>query len=261
MEAINFMRPGFLLLLLVFCSSFIALPTETAWTAESGELKVQPDALDIGTFYSAGQVTISGEVPSGQDVIVEIKGPAADGKFDLKGRVGPFWMTRGNAELDGAPAMYVLLLPGGPDWRRKAASLGLGLDEVKREISIQSDQLPPDDLFDMFVDLKKSEELYAEEDNAVTYAPAENGHRKFKAVYRFPRSTAKGNYQIKATAVANGARGREQSRSFQVDEVGFTRLVDDLATNRRLTYGILAVLIALFAGAVMGLLFKSGGGH
>jgi hypothetical protein len=217
--------------------------------------------MDIGTFYSAGQVTISGEVPSGQDVIVEIKGPASSGKFDLKGRVGPFWMTSGKAELDGAPAMYVLLLPGGPDWRSKAASLGLGLDAVKREISMQSDQLSPDDLFDMFVDLKKSEGLYAEEDNAITYTPAENGHREFKAVYRFPRSTTKGNYLIKATAVANGARSRELSRSFRVEEVGFTRLVDDLATNRRLTYGILAVLIALSAGAIMGVLFKSGGGH
>jgi len=255
------MRRGFLLMLLVFCSGFIALPSETAWTAEPSELKVQPDVLDIGTFYSAGQVTISGEVPSGQDVIVEIKGPAADGKFDLKGRVGPFWMTRGSAELDGAPAMYVLLLPGGTDWRSKAASLGLGLDELKREISIKSDQLPPDDLFKMFVDLKKSEGLYAEEDSAITYAPAENGFREFKAVYSFPRSTAKGNYQIKATAVANGARGREQSSGFQVDEVGFTRLVDDLATNRRLTYGIFAVLIALVTGAVMGVLFKSRGSH
>jgi hypothetical protein len=261
MEAINIMRPGFYLMLLAFCSGLIVLPSETAWTAESSELKVQPDVLDIGTFYSAGQVTISGEVPSGQDVIVEIKGPAASGKFDLKGRVGPFWMTRGKAELDGAPAMYVLLLPGGPDWRSKAASLGIGLDEVKRETSIQSDQMAPDDLFDMFVKLKKSEGLYAEEDNAVTYAPAGNGTREFKAVYSFPRSTAKGNYQIKATTVANGARAREQSVSFQVEEVGFTRLVDDLATNRRLAYGVLAVVIALFTGAVMGVLFKGGGGH
>ena len=113
----------------------------------------------------------------------------------------------------------------------------------------------------MFVKLKKSEGLYAEENNAVTYAPAGNGTREFKAVYSFPRSTAKGNYQIKATAVADGARAREQSRSFQVEEVGFTRLVDDLATNRRLTYGILAVLIALVAGGVMGILFKSRGSH
>jgi len=245
----------------VYLFPFISLLAETAWTADTGELTIQPGVLDIGTFFSEGLVTISGEVPSGQDVIVEIAGPSANGQFDLKGRVGPFWMTRGKAEMDGAPAMYVLLLPGGQDWHRKASSLGLGLERLRRKISIQSSALPPDDLFNMFVDLKKSEGLYAIEDNAITYASAKNGHRQFTTAFRFPRSTATGKYQIKATAVANGARGLEQSCSFLVDEVGFDRLVLDLATNQRLTYGILAVVVALFAGAVMGFLFKSRGSH
>ena len=248
-------------MLLLVCFTFISLLAETAWTADTSELTIQPEVLNIGTFFSAGQVTISGEVLSEQDVIVEIAGPAANGQFDLKGRVGPFWMTRGKAEMDGAPVMYVLLLPGGPDWHRKASTLGLGLERLRRKISIQSTALPPDDLFNMFVDLKKSEGLYAIEDNAITYASPKNGRRRFTTVFRFPRSTATGKYQIKATPVANSARGREQSRSFLVNEVGFNRLIHDLAMNQRLIYGILAVVIALFAGALMSFLFKSRGSH
>jgi hypothetical protein len=224
-------------------------------------LAIQPEVLDIGTFYSGGQVTISGEVPQGQDVVVEIAGPAANGQFDLKGRVGPFWMTNGRAEMDGAPAMYALLLPGGRDWQRKASSLGLGLERLRNKIAIQSATVPPDELFNMFLELKKSEGLYVVEDNAVVYAAANNGLRRFTAVCHFPRSTVAGNYTIKATEIINGAKGMELSRSFTVDEVGFSRLVYDLATNQRLVYGILAVVIALFAGAVMGLLFKGGGSH
>jgi hypothetical protein len=254
------MRHTFFMLLL-FCSSLLPLPAETAWTAESGKLAIQPEVLDIGTFYSGGQVTISGEVPQGQDVVVEIAGPAANGEFDLKGRVGPFWMTNGRAEMDGAPAMYALLLPGGRDWQRKASSLGLGLERLRNKIAIQSATVPPDELFNMFLKLKKSEGLYVVEDNAVAYAAANNGLRRFTAVCHFPRSTVAGNYTIKATEIINGAKGMELSRSFTVDEVGFSRLVYDLATNQRLVYGILAVVIALFAGAVMGLLFKGGGSH
>ena len=113
----------------------------------------------------------------------------------------------------------------------------------------------------MFLELKKSEGLYVVEDNAVAYAAAENGLRRFTAICHFPRSTAAGSYTIKATTIKNGAKGVELSRSFLVDEVGFARLVYDLATNQRLVYGILAVVIALFAGAVMGFLFKGGGRH
>ena len=246
---------------LLFCFGLVALTAGTAWTAESGKLAIQPEVLDIGTFYSGCQVTISGEAPKGEDVVVEVAGPVANGQFDLKGRVGPFWMTNGRAEMDGAPAMYALLLPGGRDWQKKASSLGLGLENLRNKIAIQSATVSPDELFNMFLKLKKSEGLYVVEDNAVAYAAAKNGLRRFTAVCHFPRSTAAGNYTIKATEIINGAKGMERSRSFLVDEVGFSRLVYDLATNQRLVYGIMAVVIALFAGAVMGLLFKGGGRH
>jgi Putative transmembrane protein (Alph_Pro_TM) len=260
MEVIDFMR-HLICVRWLCCSLLVALLAETAWSAESGKLTIQPEVLDIGTFYAGGQVTISGEVPAGQDVIVEIAGPVVNGQFDIKGRVGPFWMTSGKAEMDGAPTMYVLLLPGGRDWHRKAASLGLDLERLKSKIAIQSATVPPEELFSMFLELKKNEGLYVVKDNAVVYTDAKNGPRRFTAICRFPRSTAAGNYTIKATAITDGTKGMELSRSFAVDEVGFARLVYDMATNQRLAYGILAVVIALFAGAAMGLLFKGGGGH
>ncbi|MEJ2727629.1 MAG: TIGR02186 family protein [Deltaproteobacteria bacterium] len=248
-------------MLLLSCSSLVPLLAGTAWTAESGQLSIQPEVLDIGTFYSGGDVTISGEVPKGQDVVVEISGPVVNGEFDLKGRVGPFWMTNGRVEMDGAPSMYALLLPGGREWQKKASSLGLGFEKLRNKIDIQSATVPTGELFNMFLELKKSEGLYIIKDNAVAYAAANNGRRRFKAICRFPRSTAAGNYTIRATTIKSGVKGMVLSRGFQVDEVGFARLVYDLATNQRLTYGILAVVIALVVGAAMGLLFKGGGRH
>jgi uncharacterized protein (TIGR02186 family) len=260
MEVIDPMRRLFFSLILC-CSGFVLLCTAPARAGGDSELVIRPQILDIGTFYSGGDVTVSGEVSNGQDVIVEITGPAANGKFEVKGRVGPFWMTRGKAELDGAPSMYVLLLSGDRQWQQEIESLGLGLENLRKGMSIQAEEKSADELFKMFLELKKSEGLYVEEDNAVTYAPAENGRRRFAATYHFPRSTAAGEYSIKATVVADGAKITELNRTFPVEEVGFTRLVDDLATHRRLAYGILAVVIALFTGAIMGVLFKGGGGH
>ncbi len=244
----------------LFCAILVTFFAETPWAAESDPLQVHPEILDMGTFYSGGQITISGEVPGGQDVIVEVAGPTGNGQFDLKGRLGPFWMTRDRAELDGAPVMYALLLPG-RRWQRKASALGLGLENLRRKISIKSATLAPAKIFNMFLDLKKSEGLYVVLDKAVSYKPAGNSGRRFKAICCLPRSMAPGKYTVRAVGVANGAKGMVQTGSFLVHEVGFARLVDDLATNKRLTYGILAVVIALFAGAVMGFLFRGGGGH
>jgi len=249
-----------LFILWLICACLIPFYASTARTAESDQLTIRPDILDIGTFYSGGRVTITGEIPQGQDVIIEIAGPISNAAFDVKGRVGPFWMTRGKAEVEGAPAMYVLLLPGSEEWREKAAGLGLSLEELGKKITIQSAMMSADELFKMFLKLKENEGLYGVQENAVAYAPAENGGRKFKADYRFPRSTPTGEYTFKATTVSNGMKGMERSHGFEVEEVGFTRLVYDLAMHQRLMYGILAVIIALFAGAAISLLFKGGGG-
>jgi hypothetical protein len=170
-------------------------------------------------------------------------------------------MTQGKAELDGAPAMYALLLPGGPQWLQKASAHGLGLENLKNSVKIQSTSIPADDLLEMFVKLKKDQGLYVEKGNAVTYEAADGGGRRFSAAYRFPRSTSAGRYSINATTFADGVKTRERTTLLTVKEVGFIRLVDNLATNRRLAYGVMAVAIALFTGAVMGLLFKGGGSH
>lgn len=248
-------------LLLLVCVGLALGIASITWAVPSDGLAIQPEILDIGTFYSGGIVKISGVAPSGQDVVIEIIGPAADNQFDIKGKVGPFWMTQDKVEMDGAPAMYVLLLPGGSEWIHKAAAHGIGLENLKSNVEIRSSALPSDKLYDMFLNLKKDLGLYVEQENAVSYEAADDGSRRFSAVYRFPRSTSAGSYSIRATTIADGVRERVQMRPFEVDEVGFIHLVNNLATNRRLAYGILAVVIALFTGAVMGLLFKGGGGH
>lgn len=253
----------YVLFILFICSAFLSLPTQTDLAAQMSDLTIHPAVLNIGTFYSGGKVTVSGRIPNRQDILIEITGPMENDKFDLKGRVGPFWMTRDRVDMDGVPAMYVLLLPEGGQWRQQAADLGLGLVtlESNTQISLQSAKFPPKNLFKMFVDLKKSEGLYLLRDSAIHYSPDDEDYKRFRANFQFPRATTAGVYTIKAYAVSDGAILSEQSRGLMVDEVGLTRLIDYLATHRRLIYGVLAVVIALCAGAAMGILFKGGGSH
>ncbi|MGA8242821.1 MAG: TIGR02186 family protein, partial [Desulfobacterales bacterium] len=163
--------------------------------------------------------------------------------------------------LENAPALYILLLPPGPDWEKKAATLNLGIDNLKQQIGISKSETAPDDIFRMFLKLKRSEKLYSELPGAVSYSAGENGRRRFTAACRLPSSTAVGKYTVKATTIANGDRSAELSRDLTVQEVGFVEMVNRMASKRRLAYGVAAVLIALFSGALMGLLFKSSGRH
>jgi hypothetical protein len=224
-------------------------------------LEISPDVLNVGIFFSGGPVTITGEIPAADDVVVEVIGPQMNSLFDVKGRIGPFWMTREKVDLENAPAVYILLLPSGGGWVQKAAKLNFDINSLKQQIGISRSKTASGDILRMFIKLKRSEELYGELPGAVSYSAGENGRRRFTATCRLPSSTAVGKYTVKATLIAKGERVTELSSDLTVQEVGFVEMVSALASKRRLTYGVLAVLIALFSGALMGLLFKGGGGH
>jgi hypothetical protein len=251
----------FFLAVVLCCAGLAVAPARFVQADASDALSVSPDILHVGMFFSGGEVTISGELPDSSDVVVEILGPQVNSLFDLKGRIGPFWLTREKVDLENAPALYIFLLPPVPGWEQKAAALNLGIDSLKRQIGISRSETDADDIFRMFLKLKRSEKLYDELPGAIHYSAGENGRRQFTATCRLPSSTAVGNYTVKATTIANGKRGAELLRDLTVEEVGFVEMVNRMASNSRLMYGILAVLIALSSGALMGLLFKNSGGH
>lgn len=253
--------PRFALVVLICCAGLGAAPAGFAQTDVPAALKVSPDVLNVGLFFSGGEVAITGEIPVSCDVVVEIIGPQESSWFDVKGRIGPFWLTREKVDLEKAPAFYILLLPPGPDWEKKAAALNLGIDNLKQRIGISRSGTAADDIFRMFLKLKRSEKLYGELPGAVSYSSGENGRRRYTATYRLPSSTPVGKYTVKATAIANGERSTELSCDLTIQEVGFVEMVNRMASNRRLTYGVAAVLIALISGALMGLLFKGSGRH
>jgi len=232
-----------------------------ASAGEPMQLAVSPNVMNVDIFFSGGVVTISGEIPSAEDVVIEVTGPEVNDLYDLKGRIGPFWMTREKVQLKNTPLLYMLLLPQGQGWEKSAATLGFGVDHLKSQVAIGRSDQPAGDLFQMFVSLKSSEGLYGESPGAVLYTPGTLGRRRFTAAYMFPSSTTAGTYAIKATTIANGVCGQELSREVTVREAGFVKMVNDLASNQRLSYGVGAVVIALLAGALTGIIFKRGGSH
>jgi hypothetical protein len=255
------MRRLVLATILCFLAGLGSASSASALSDCPTDLKIQPDVLKVNTFFSGGQVTVTGEIPASDNVVVEVVGSRSNSLFDVKGRIGPFWMTRDKVDLENAPSLYVLMLPSGEDWVKKAAALGLGIENLRGQILVDESETVSEDLFQMFVKMKHSEGLYGEVPGSVVYSPGPNGLKRFAASCRLPSSIKVGRYLVKATSVAGGVRAAERSRELVVQREGFVKLVGDVASNRGLLYGIAAVMIALSAGAIMGLIFKGGGGH
>lgn len=235
----------------------VSLPS----SAQSSTLKINPPHLDIGTFFSGRQMTLSGSIPSNRDLIIEIKGPEEKSVFNMKGRVGPFWMNRGKIELEKAPFLYLLLLPEGKEWQSLLSSFGIGIEQLERTLVVRPDNVSLDVVFPRFVKLKRSEHLYEELSGAIRYSQSIEGMKHFGAKFFLPSTTLPGEYRIMTRTLHNGKVEEATLQKLTVREVGFIKAVHELAYDRGLLYGILCVLIALFVGAVIGFFFRGGGAH
>ncbi len=260
MEVTNAMRYRIFIIFLLLATGLMQVSGHAA--QETNRLVVSPNMIEVNSFFSGNELMISGDIKADNDVIIEITGKDGTNNFELKGRVGPFWMTTGKIELKNIPSLYIVLLPQGKDWLQKADAMGLGMDQIRKRMVTSGSDKVPENIFSMFKKLKKHEELYDEIIGAVSYSKAENGVKHFVGKCRVPSSIALGSYLVKASIISGGAPTQELDSQLIVQEVGFVKFVNTLASDRRITYGVSAVIIALAAGLLMGVIFrKSGGSH
>ncbi|MEJ2429131.1 MAG: TIGR02186 family protein [Deltaproteobacteria bacterium] len=103
---------------------------------------------------------------------------------------------------------------------------------------------------------KESEGLYAIEPGKVTYGVGESGGKSFEAVVQIPPRLTPGKYLVETFAVKDGTVEASTKAELQVKQVGLPAFISGLAFKRGALYGLLATIIAIAAGLLMGVLFK-----
>jgi|Deesub1362A_J573_1020465.scaffolds.fasta_scaffold00915_8 hypothetical protein len=248
-------RATFAVLVLVILGNAIDL------RAESFTLKIVPRELTIGASFAGKDVRLSGVIPEDRDIIVEIKGPQKKAIFNMKGKIGPFWMNRAKIKLENAPYYYMLLLPEKLNCSDICNSFGIGIENLKKEISINVNNIDPEMIFTNFIELKRSENLYGERSDAIKYLTTKDGKKYFETKINFPSATAPGKYKIMVIQVQNNHVVDRYIEEYMVKEGGIIELVRRLAYEHELIYGIFCVIIAILFGLLIGLFFKRAGAH
>jgi hypothetical protein len=227
--------------------------------AESVILQVVPPVVEISAFFHGSEVTITGTLPAGHQAVAEVVGPVGQEHLMRKGRRGPLWMNVGEVTVSGAPSLY-MVLSSAADLLTEASPWGF--QSLKKNITLTG--VPENEMgkfLGQFLELKKSEELYAVLPGGLKLTPAGNDRLEVTGTFRLPANVKPEKYKVCLTAIRDGQAVEQQCVPLAVQMIGFPALLMSLAYEHALLYGILAVVIAIFTGFIMGYLFKGGGGH
>lgn len=265
------MRSIFRYLLTVLAILTFAGPAAALTPAASQKVltAASKSRVEIGLFYKGDRIHFFGVNPvPGSDLIIRLTAAKEEElKLSVKGRVGPFWMTVKQYGVTGAPFMYKIHASRPIQEiisAETAQELELGFPAIRKRMQmhlIRGVAAPEDaDLvFDGFLQIKKDANLYNIEEGPERLQIAEG--KLFSHYFRFPPAATEGTYLIESFSFHNGelvGYGRDE---IDIRKVGLEAWLTNASQNYPVAYGIGAVIMAVAAGLLVGVIFKKGGHH
>lgn len=256
------------MIIFILASAALVLQANSGHSEMLPGIHMEPNLISIGATYNGARVSISGEIPEDSEVLIRVSKEAENADLFKKGHVlGMFWMNVGEITFHNVPGVYMLYLPdaipesaiaGEPKFKQ----LDIGLNALEQQASITPDDGTKERQFREFVKLKKSEGLYGVHENAVRYHPSESNPamKSFSCELEIPPAMHQGAYPVTTVILKDGRVYQTDTRTLKIEETGLPAMVASLAVDHGAVYGVLATLIAIMAGLLMGVIFKGGKG-
>ena len=173
-------------------------------------------------------------------------------------------MNVGETEVSGAPSLYLVMSTGSELLSDSPRDLPWGYGALARAVRFTGPLSDAEqaNLLREFIRLKESEKLFGMSPGGLSLSPAADGQWNVKGTFFLPSTVKPDTYKVSLSIVRAGTIVARSHEELNVTMVGFPAVLWKLAWNHGVIYGIVAVVIALLTGFVMGYVFKKGaGGH
>ncbi|ROR02990.1 TIGR02186 family protein [Desulfosoma caldarium] len=231
---------------------------------------VRPQAFEIGTFFNGTTLNVEGQVGADQEVVVRFVGVPGDLHLKKKAKVlNLLWMNRGSVDFHGVPNVFVVYLPkpwealeGEAPARDAEGIRKLSLENLESLVFMEPEGEDKHLLFHELLKLKTKQKLYQEHVGRVHYTQKGQGQRTFQASLAIPARLTEGQYRVEVYAVADGRILDSAIVPVQARLVAAPAFIKNLAFQHPFWHGVLATLVAVVGGLIVGYLFgTSKGSH
>lgn len=236
----------------------LALAVLLLWVAPAATQDLVADLSDhliaISTDFTGQDVIIFGAVSGGGDVAVTVTGPREDIRVRRKQRVAGIWINREDRLFASVPGFYAVaanepLSDLADEAVRKRHSLGLDVLRLASEADIPREQRQ---YRAALVRQKVRLGLYQTERIPISFL----GQRLFRTTISFPSGVPVGQYMVNILLIRDGQVAAASTSPLQVSKIGFGAQLFLFSQRQGFAYGIMALLVAIFAGWAAAAIFR-----
>lgn len=211
--------------------------------------------IGITSGFSGTSVVLFGATDRSGDIIAVVRGPEHTVTVRRKSQVAGIWVNTGSLEFEGVPAFYAVLATRPPDQLiapAAAARYQIGLDHL----GIVADTPIPASVLRAYtqglVRLRQRHSLFAKSIGKVKFL----ADRLFRATIHIPANVPTGDYRVDVYLVRDQEIVDHEQTRLTVSKLGLDAAVADFAKQVPAGYGAIAVLTALMAGWLSGVVFR-----
>jgi uncharacterized protein (TIGR02186 family) len=249
-----FPRSTLAALLLVFVAHLLF---GAAAKANSLAADVSSRLIAITAAFIGGEVVVFGATETEGDIIIVVEGPRQNQMVRRKARVAGIWINRDRVEFVDAPSYFAIATSGPLDEIVNPSirdQLQLGVDYLKLKTAAGSGYSKEElDAFaEALIRNKERKRLYTVRPNPIRFP----GSKLFRATFSFPANVPPGLYRIEVFHLKDGHVNGAQQSGLQISKVGMEAEIYDFARQNAPLYGLVAILIAVTAGWLAGMIFR-----
>lgn len=214
-------------------------------------------AIEIHSAFTGTELLLYGARFDAGDLVAVIRGPYKKFTVRKKERVAGLWVNRAHISYPSIPQYYLIAStkplqditePG------VMRMLGIGYDVILRNPRLKNDAMRRQE--PKFREALLQERFGKGLFSAVPADISFIGDSLFKTVARFPESIPRGYYTAEVYLFRYGELMGMHTTPLQVYKTGLDAAIYDLAHQNSVWYGLLAIVLAAFAGWLAGVLFK-----
>ena len=233
-----------------------AFPAGSASPAEKLVVDLSDDEIAITTGFTGAELLLFGAKQERGDVVVLLRGPVRDAVVRRRERVVGVWINAESIVFRGVPAYYHVASTrplekiAAPEILA-ANGIAAGTPSLAGTIDLPAVRVAP--FRDGLIRNRSRQGLYGYDPRGVSV----QGERLFRTTAIFPANVPTGPYRVHVFLFDRGKLVARKESTLVVKKVGLEASVFNFAHQESTLYGVVAIVIAVAAGWLAGVVFRS----
>jgi uncharacterized protein (TIGR02186 family) len=226
-------------------------------------VRVEPENVRIGPFYSGRGIQVKATTAGSADVVIRVAGRDEPVTLKKKGRkYGFLWMNVGEVHYEAVPTLYIVRSTRALDEiadNEALSRLKIGFDALKDQVPAESED-GAREFFGELIKLKQRDHLFVSEAAGVELHAGGARQQEVTSEFLLPAKAPVGDYTVDVFSFQGGKGDLIGTAKVDLKRGSVVSFITSLATHHGLLYGCLAVTVAVLAGLATGFIFGKGKG-